>query len=77
MQKESYEKLSEKIEKLNFYNYRERLEIQKNLEVTAAKSAGALSHNGKLLKVIITLQILNLSKEFPAVIHLFKIIGLM
>ena len=77
MQKDSYNQLSEKIEKLNFHAYKERIEIQRNLEAVATKSAGALTLNGNLLKVIITLQILNLSKEFPAVIHLFKLIGLM
>lgn len=77
MHKDSYNNLSEKIEKLNFHAYKERIEIQKNLEAAAAKSAGALYTNGNLLKVIITLQILNLSKEFPAVVHLFKLIGLM
>jgi len=77
MQKDSYNQLSEKIEKLNFHAYKERIEIQRNLEAVATKSAGALTLNGNLLKVIITLQILNLSKDFPAVIHLFKLIGLM
>ena len=76
MKNDSYEKLADKIEKLNFHAYRERIEIQKNLTSIAAVSKDHLAKNGNLLKVIITLQILNLCKEFPAVAELLKLISL-
>jgi len=75
MHKDNYDKLSEKIEKLNFHNYKERMEIQKNLEQLASTSNDSLKANGNLLKVIITLQILNLSKDIPAIAAFLKIIS--
>jgi len=67
MQKDNYNKLSEKIEKLNFHAYKERIEIQRNINDIALTSADQLEKNGMLLKIIITLQVVNVCKEFPAV----------
>ena len=67
MQKDNYNKLSEKIEKLNFHAYKERIEIQRKMNDIALTSAEQLKNNGMLLKIIITLQIINVCKEFPAV----------
>ena len=67
MQKDNYDKLSEKIEKLNFHAYKERIEIQRQMNDIALTSAEQLKNNGMLLKIIITLQIINVCKEFPAV----------
>ncbi len=67
MQKDNYNKLSEKIEKLNFHAYKERIEIQRQMNDIALTSAEQLKNNVMLLKIIITLQIINVCKEFPAV----------
>ena len=75
MHKDSYNKLSDKIERLNFHAFKERIEIQRRLQQTAADNNEALKTNGNLLKVIITLQILNLCKDFPAVAVFLKILS--
>mgnify|MGYP003626413095 CR=1 FL=1 len=75
MQKDNYEKISEKIEKLNFHAYKERIEIQRNLELIAQGSNDYLQHNGNLLKVIISLQVLNLCKDFPMIAEFLKIVS--
>lgn len=75
MQKDSYNKLSEKIERLNFHAYKERIEIQRNLQEIAQSGNESLRLNGNLLKVIISLQILNLCKDFPAIADFLKIIS--
>ena len=75
MQKDNYNKLSEKIEKLNFHAYKERIEIQRNLQDIAGASQLSLAQNGNLLKIIISLQVLNLCKEFPFVADLIKLVS--
>lgn len=75
MQKDNYEKISEKIEKLNFHAYKERIEIQKNLELIALSGTQAVAHNGNLLKILISLQILNLCKDFPMIAEFLKIVS--
>ena len=75
MHKDNYDKLSEKIERLNFHAYKERIEIQKNMQEIATNGTESLRLNGNLLKVIISLQILNLCKDFPAIADFLKIIS--
>jgi len=75
MQKDSYNKLSDKIERLNFHAYKERIEIQRNLQEIATSGNDSLRLNGNLLKVIISLQILNLCKDFPVIADFLKIIS--
>tara|TARA_R110001606_G_scaffold395627_1_gene568222 strand:- start:5620 stop:5847 length:228 start_codon:yes stop_codon:yes gene_type:complete len=75
MQNDNYEKISEKIEKLNFHAYKERIEIQKNLERIAIGGTVSVTKNGQLLKVIIGLQILSLCKDFPLIADFIKLVN--
>ena len=69
----NYNKLSEKIDKSNFYAFRERNNLQKSIRVNATASKAQLTTNTKLLKVIIAIQLFKLALEFPAVASLFTL----
>ena len=74
MQKDEFQNLSDKIEKLNFYAFRERNILQKKMEAIAAESRNARRDTARLLHVVIVIEIFMTSLQFPAVAQFFAVL---
>lgn len=56
-----YTNLVEKIEKQNSYQLKDKMEVQYQLRDISQKTQGMLANNGRYLKILITLQVAQLS----------------
>ena len=74
MQKDEFQNLSDKIEKLNFYAFRERNILQKKMEAIATESRNARRDTARLLHVVIAIEIFMTSLQFPAVAQFFAVL---
>lgn len=72
MSQSEYSKIIQEIEKANFYSYKDRIEISKAIAQIATDSNSKIANNGKLLKILIALQIMSISLTSPVLAQLLK-----
>lgn len=71
-----YTKLVEKIEKQNSHQLKDKMEVQYQLRDISQKTQGMLENNGRYLKILIILQVAQLSANhselFSAILKFIK-----